>query len=164
MCDMCSSDEIVYKIELEGTMLNVCEKCSSFGRVIGRIKQAEPVKAKKKQGRIAQAASEGMLKPKKTTETVQLVVSNYSDIIKRGRERLGLKQEEFAKKLNEKESVIHKLESGQIKPNIDLARKLERFLKVALVEEVEIEGGEGVSDARKGATDNLTIGDMINIR
>jgi putative transcription factor len=161
---MCSSEEIVYKIELEGTMLNVCEKCSSYGRVVGRIKQAEPAKAKKKQGKTAQAVGEGVLKPKKTTETMQIIVSNYSELIKKGREKFGLKQEEFAKKLNEKESVIHKLESGQIKPNIELARKLERFLKVALVEEVEVEGGEGASSMRKGATDNLTIGDMINIR
>ena len=42
MCDMCSSPESVYRIELEGTKLNVCEKCASYGKVLGRIRQEEP--------------------------------------------------------------------------------------------------------------------------
>jgi len=158
MCDMCSSPEIVYRIEVEGSMLNVCEKCSSYGRVVAKIRQAEPEKKKKKQEKAAEEAK----KAAKTTETMQVIVSNYSDIIKRAREKSGLKQEELAKKIAEKESIIHKLESGIIKPDISLARKLEKFLKILLVEEVETES-IGASE-KKRDSEGLTIGDMIKIR
>ena len=142
-------------------MLNVCEKCSSYGRVVGRIKREQPVRARKKQEKPLDGSIIRTRKDKET-DTMQLIVSNYSELIKKGRERLGLKQEDFAKKIAEKESVVHKLESGQIKPNIDLARKLERFLKVALIEEVEIEGAGATGSAK--STDNLTIGDLINVK
>jgi putative transcription factor len=158
MCDMCSSEDKVYRIELEGSMLNVCEKCASYGRVIGKLKQEEPPKAKKKQ---ELQAKEELAKAKKEAETIQLIVPNYPELVRKAREKLGLKQEDFAKKLNERESVIHKLESGLMKPSIDLARKLERFLKIKLVEEVDTEAGS--SGLKAKGSDGLTIGDLIKI-
>lgn len=159
MCEMCSSDDAVYRIELEGSVLNVCEKCASFGRIISKIKKEEPIASKKKSEEDAKAA---LKKEKKITETVQLIVNNYSDLIRKAREKLGLKQEDFAKKINEKESVIHKLETGDIKPDIELARKLERFLKIKLVEEVEIE--PSLTTEKRNKSEGLTIGDLINIK
>ncbi len=156
MCDMCSSPDVSYKIEVEGTLLNVCEKCSSFGRIVGKIKKPEPVQKKKPQLKIQEEA-----KPKKETETVQMIVANYSTLIKSAREKLGLKQEEVAKKIAEKESTIHKLESRIIKPNLELARKLERFLKIKVIEEVEIESP--VNDDKRKGSDALTLGDLIKI-
>jgi putative transcription factor len=73
-----------------------------------------------------------------------------------------LKQEELAKKIAEKESVIHKLESGSIIPAIPLARKLEKFLRIALVETIEVDSPE-TSD-RRSSSDGLTLGDLIRIK
>lgn len=161
MCDMCSSEDKVYRIELEGSMLNVCEKCASFGRVIGKLRPEESPKVKKKQELKAKEEL-ALTKAKKDTETVQLIVPNYHELVRKAREKTGMNQEDFAKKLNEKESVVHKLESGLMKPSIDLARKLERFLKIRLVEEVEMEGGSSGTKAK--GSEGLTIGDLINIK
>ena len=161
MCDMCSSPESVYRIELEGSMLNVCEKCASYGRVITKLKQEEPVKRKKKKEKRVEEAE---VKARKETETVQLITPNYPKLIKSAREKKGLKQKELAKKIAEKESVIHKLESGRMKPGISLARKLEKFLKIKLVEELELEGSEVKSGKKEGLSDNLTLGDLVDIR
>ncbi|KYK25721.1 hypothetical protein AYK26_01760 [Euryarchaeota archaeon SM23-78] len=160
MCDMCSSPEAVYRIELEGSMLNVCEKCSSYGRVIAKLKQEEPEKKKKKEKKVVEEAE---VKPKKDTETLQIIVPNYSSLIKTRREKLGLKQKELAMKIAEKESVIHKLESGHMKPGLPLARKLERFLKIRLVEEVELDD-TGISAKGIKGSDELTLGDLIDIK
>ncbi len=64
-------------------------------------------------------------------------------MIKTARESLGLSQEELGMKINEKPSVISHLETGSMKPEDSLARKLEHFLKIQLfipTEEVEGEG------------------------
>jgi putative transcription factor len=160
MCDMCSSPDKTYKIEVEGSILNVCEKCASFGKVVGKVKQEMPEKKKKKLEKAAEKLAEE--KARKETETIQIITPNYSSIIRKAREKQGLKQEELAKKIAEKESVIHKLESGIITPAIPLARKLEKFLRIKLVETVEM--GSSDSSEKKSGFDGLTLGDLIKIK
>jgi putative transcription factor len=150
----------VYKVEVEGSILNACERCASFGKIVGKIRHEEPEKKKKQEKALAQASAS--LKTMKSTETVQIISPNYSTAIRKAREKLGLKQEELAKKLAERESMIHKLESGSAKPNLDLARKLERFLRISIIEEVEMESS-GADEKRK-PSDSLTLGDLIHIK
>jgi len=158
---MCSSPEAVYRIELEGSMLNVCEKCSSYGRIITRLKKEEPEEKKPKYKGVRGIKQEFEVKPEKRTETVQVIRPNCSKLIKDARERLGLKQKELGKKIAERESVIHKLESGRMKPGILLARKLERFLKISLVEEVELDSSGVSMGAEGGSSKSVTVGDLI---
>ena len=160
MCDMCSSPEKIYKIEVEGSILNVCEKCASFGKVVRKIRPEMPEKKQKQVQKAAKKLAEE--KAKKETETVQIITPNFSLIIRKAREKLGLKQEELAKKIAEKESVIHKLESGSIIPAIPLARKLEKFLRISLVETIEVDSPE-TSD-RRSSSEGLTLGDLIRIK
>ena len=88
-------------------------------------------------------------------------VSNYSQLIKSARERKGLKQEDFAKFLNEKESVVAKWESGTMKPSIVIARKLENTLGIKLVEE---EINDSYEKKVSKESDVLTLGDFIKVR
>ncbi len=67
----------------------------------------------------------------------------------------------MAKKLMEKESLLHNVESGHMKPNLELARKLEKFLKISIVEQIELEASSSTSEKKKGGS-GLTIGDMLN--
>jgi putative transcription factor len=157
---MCSSDKKDYKIEVEGTVLNVCEKCSSYGRIIDKVKQVATPKQKKKEAKLAMEAEADA---KKTTETVQLIVPDYSELIRKAREKTGMTQKDFGKKINEKESMVHKLESSQMKPSIELARKLEKLLRIRLVEEIELESGKEKEDDGKPAGE-LTIGDLIKVK
>jgi putative transcription factor len=153
MCDMCSSPDKTHKIELEGSILNVCKNCASYGKVIKTY--SKPVKQKKKTTTEEKA-------PVKETETIQRTVKNYHTLIKNAREQMGLKQEELAKKLAEKESIIHKLESKSIRPSRELARKLEKFLKIKLVEELEMKPGQFKKE--KSTNKALTIGDLIKFK
>jgi putative transcription factor len=160
MCDMCSSKDKTYRIEVEGSILNVCEKCSSFGKIVGRVKQELPEKKKKKLEKAAEKLAEE--KARKETETMQIITPNYSSIIRKAREKLGLKQEELAKKIAEKESIVHKLESGSMIPPVPLARKLERFLRIALVETVEMDSAD--SKSQRSSSEGLTLGDLIKVK
>ena len=149
-CDMCGKETGLLKAIVEGTQLKVCPDCSKFGRVIGRI--AEPISEKKKKQVEEKEAG---------PEIVEGIISDYPAKVKNARESAGLKQEELAKKLNEKESVIHKIETGHYEPNLALARKLEKFLKIALVESYEIEKEEKAKTSSEGP---LTIGDLIKMK
>jgi len=62
--------------------------------------------------------------------------------------------------MNEKESLIQKIESGHYEPSILLAKKIGRFLKIKLLEEHE----EKHEKQSKSKTDSLTIGDFIKVK
>ena len=91
-----------------------------------------------------------------------MVVKDAGKIIRGKREEMGLKQIEFAKKLNEKESVIQGWETGKLKPSIPKAKKLERILKVTLTEEIEDADESPTTKKAKGGA--LTIGDLIKVK
>ena len=145
-CDLCGAEEELFLAEVEGTNLNVCKNCSKFGKVIEKTRM----------NKIPQKTEKVKTAPDK--ERVQVIVDNYSSLIKKKRESLGLKQKELAKKIAEKESVIHKIESGHIEPNINLARKLEKDLSIRLIEEEKVEK-MAIKPKTKDLT--VTIGDML---
>ncbi len=145
-CDLCGAEEELFLAEVEGTNLNVCKNCSKFGKVIEKTQMNEIPKKTEK------------VKTAPDKERVQIIVDNYSSLIKKKRESLGLKQKELAKKIAEKESVIHKIESGHIEPNINLARKLEKDLSIRLIEEEKV---EEVAIKPKTKDLTVTIGDML---
>lgn len=74
-------------------------------------------------------------------ETVERIdfVEGFGEIIRSARERLGLTQEELASLVHEKVSVIKKLEAGSFRPPIELARNIEKVLKIRIVRELKDE-------------------------
>ncbi|MGA8302433.1 MAG: helix-turn-helix domain-containing protein, partial [Thermoplasmata archaeon] len=57
---------------------------------------------------------------------------DWSRRIRVAREALHWTPEELGKKLNEKKSVVLKIESGGFRPPDDLVRRIERMLKIRL--------------------------------
>ena len=150
-CDMCGKETNLYKALIEGTELQVCKECTKYGKVIGTIKRE--IKKEKKQ------LKKTIFLPKK--EMVQLIVNDYAKRIKQKREQLKLKQEELAKLISEKESLIHKIESGHFEPSIKLARKLEKFLRIRLIEQHEVEKASIIG---KASTEEFTLGDFVKVK
>jgi len=142
-CDMCGSEGKLFKAIVEDAELNICHECSKFGRVIGVVKQDTKIDSRKL--------------TESQTELMVIVVRDFGEKIRNKREDLGLKQEELAKKLNEKESLMQKIESGKFEPSIGLAKKIGSFLKIKLTEEYE----EKHESRTKTKTNAFTIGDFI---
>src|SRR3989344_8663208 len=117
-CEICGEERELVKAIVEGSLLDVCEECSRFGNTIVVKKIQKEEKSVKKQ----------------TVDIINIINPDYPKLIKDARDRLGLKQKDLALKLNEKESVIHKLETGSLQPTILLARRLERILSINLIE------------------------------
>jgi len=86
------------------------------------------------------------------------VAADYDQRIRNAREQEGLTQEELAQQINEKASLVRKLERGDILPSDDVQRKLERKLGIALTESGDGEDEEWESG---GDGQGLTLGDMV---
>ena len=145
-CEMCGYDRELVDAIVEGATMSVCLECSKFGHVIP-INQ--PVVDKKMT----------MIKEDESVDAIDIVVEDYSDKIKKAREKKGITQEELAKSIAEKESVVHQLESAKLKPNFKLANKLEVFLNITLIDNVETKLKKDKNVNFKDST--VTIGDLI---
>ncbi|HZX44318.1 MAG TPA: multiprotein bridging factor aMBF1 [Candidatus Nanoarchaeia archaeon] len=143
---MCGKDTELYKTDIEGSIMNLCKECAKFGKVISPP-TTMPRYAVKKQAAVQE-------------ERTISVIEDFGERIKKKREESALSQEEFAKKLNEKLSIIHKLETGQFVPPIRLALKIEKCLGIKILEQQKIES-EKVTQT-KG--EHFTIGDYIKVR
>lgn len=149
---MCGKEGPLYKTDIESTILNVCKDCSKFGKVIGII-EGERKKERKVKKNTA-------IREEPEKDVVLIISEDYAEKIKGAREQLGIKQEDFAKKINEKESLIHKIETGHFEPNIDLAMKIERALKINIIEQYE----EKHTKKDELKSDVFTIGDMLKTK
>jgi putative transcription factor len=147
-CEICGSKTAqLFKVSVEGTEMITCQKCTRFGKVISQIVTEKPEKKKVVALPVA-------------PEKEETVVKNYSAIIRNAREKSGMTQEDFAKSLNERLSVIRSMEHGKIMPDLKLAKKLEHLLGIRLIEEVS-ESKEEITVEKSG---QATLGDVIKIK
>ncbi len=156
-CDMCGSNKgPFYRATVEGTTMIVCNNCKSYASEARIIREEPVVKKKKQQDSVINKTVV------EEPEIIEVIVPDYASRIKRAREKLGLKQEELAKRIAEKESLIHSVESGHHEPSMDLARKLERILKIKLVETVRDDKPLSAPSNNSGRKNGpLTIGDLL---
>lgn len=153
-CEMCGADSETLKANVEGTIMNVCRNCSKYGKVISINKP--PVSYKKSKTNSREPVKND------NEEKIEMVIKNFAEKIKNVRENMKLDQEKFAEKINEKKSIIHKIETAEMKPSIELAKKLEKILNIKLIETYS-EKGTGV-ETQKSSSGPMTIGDLINIK
>ncbi|MGQ9468222.1 MAG: multiprotein bridging factor aMBF1 [Nitrososphaerales archaeon] len=122
-CEICGnpSSGRVSLIQIEGATFRVCSSCSKLGSPLREKKAVKPMMQKLK-------PSSHLFK-----EPLLELIYDYHRIIKQAREKLGLSQDQLGHKINEKPSVIKLLESGKLKPDDLLARKIEHALKIKLL-------------------------------
>lgn len=88
--------------------------------------------------------------------SAESLVLDYPDRIRRARERRNLSQKELGKAINEKWSVINKLETGDLRPSDSLVLKLEKKLDIKLREKVE-----DIHVRKQGETPTMTLADLL---
>ena len=147
-CEMCGKTENLVNTKLEGTMLQLCPQCSKYGQIL-REPPKEKLIIKKRPSIVQETASD------------LYVVDNFGEIIRKKREDLGLKQNEFAMKVQEKESLIQAIENNKITPSILLAGKLEKVLGIKLIEK---EKKMNISGFHENNSAGMTLGNFIKKR
>ncbi len=111
-------------IEVDGGLFRVCSQCSKLGKS-AKI----PQKTQSQRHNISKSEPTSRIYE---DDEVELRI-DFNKAIKSAREKKGISQEEMGQRINEKISVIRHLETGKLKPNDILSRKLERFLKIQLL-------------------------------
>lgn len=147
-CELCGQDsDSLTTVKIEGAKLDVCDSCSDMGEEV-ETKQKKTRKKKKKSDSSSRKRKEKVL------------AQNYGEKIKKARENEPLSIKEVANDLNEKESLIKKIESEKLKPDKALAQKLEHKFDITLyttpsVNDVDTDS----SDTRKAR-----VGDVADIK
>ncbi|MFH1065409.1 MAG: multiprotein bridging factor aMBF1 [Nanoarchaeota archaeon] len=151
-CEICGKDTALNRCKIEGCEMSVCVNCSKFGKIVPGFSN-NSVQKKGKPGMAMNYARNN-----KENGTEINVSSGAGNKIKNAREAKGLTQEQLAKAIAEKASVIQRIESGHMSPAISTAEKLERFLGISIVEETE------ETETRRKAPDKeegFTIADLL---
>ncbi len=94
------------------------------------------------------------------------LVENYGELVREARIRTGLTQEELASQVGEKATVIKKIEHGELRPSIELARKLEKILRIRLLVPAEEEPSSEIRKylVKPGASGGVSLGDLLKKR
>lgn len=160
ICELCGAEVPRLKnVAIESTILSVCVDCTRFGEPVAapasRPSTMPPVIAQRLEAR------QRRMTPKDVyAEAGQLeLTEDFPQTIRSARESRGWKQADLGAKINEKVSVIAKLESGTITPGDGLVRKLERELGIKLKERVQ-----PVAMKKQAASSGLTLGDLVKMK
>ncbi len=130
-CEICGK-EIRYrpvKIIVEGTELNVCSECREYG--------VEEVSTSVQHGITRVVKKDRKPQHSKPIVFTEELVEGFNEIIRRERQKRSWSQEDLAKKIQEKESLIRKIENAEITPEPEVIEKLERLFEVKLRERVQ---------------------------
>lgn len=132
-CEVCGRRIIgqPYRANIEGANMLVCNECAKLGSIVWEAKTEPRMK------KVAKRLSAPVLPPRRqpplsVAETVELVDA-FGAKVRQAREKLGLTHQGLGKRINEKVSVLRKIESGKMTPDNLLSEKLEHALRIKLL-------------------------------
>ena len=139
LCEMCGNDvPSVAPVKVERSILQLCPSCAKFGEPLTPAPPA-PSDEVEEFRPTAVARPLRPVGPRRTEERdvyqemgEMELAPDWPHRIRVARETLKWTPEDLGKKLNEKKSVVLKLEAGAIHPPDELVRKVEHLLRIRL--------------------------------
>jgi putative transcription factor len=137
-CEICGAEIAgkLFYIAIGSSKLRVCRSCSRHGAVVvddpSAMARRSPGSLVSEQSQLAKARQRLYDQMDHELEEGLGIAEDYGRKIKEARERAGLKQEDLAKQINEKQSILRKIENEEIIPTDEVRAKLERVLKISL--------------------------------
>jgi len=167
-CEMCGKEVSSPKtVKIEGAEIDVCDDCADFGTEVKtessgttstKYSTSSSSSSSGNSSSSSSGGSSGGRRRRDMFDEMEELAGDYDDRIRKARESEGLSQEELADDLNEKASVIRKLERGDSLPSDDVREKLERKLGISLTET----GGDADEDwSSSSDSAGLTLGDKV---
>ncbi|NLZ30747.1 MAG: TIGR00270 family protein [Methanomicrobiales archaeon] len=138
-------------IQIEGAELSVCVRCAKHGT---EVQQSRQRSVQKKPGF---AVTQTRRRPRDVFDLMEgEIVEDYADRIRVAREERGWSTLDLAQEVKEREVLIKKIEKGDLIPEDDLRRKLERTLEIRL-----LDSAEDATPASGPGRMTMTVGDVI---
>lgn len=149
LCEMCGKEvPLTSRVRLERSVLALCPDCARFGTPVDPV-PAAPAEAPTagtafRPGLGIGHASGGRRRLEERDLYQEIgemeLAPDWNQRIRVAREALQWTPEALGKKLNEKKSIVLKIESGSFRPPDALVRKIEHLLHVRLRAETEAPG------------------------
>ena len=165
-CEMCGETirGIAKLVRVEGAELQVCGRCEKYGTAVQQPKRTDIRRTAPAAGPSVKQAppSPGTAYRKRDMFDYMEgeIVEDYATRIRHAREEKGLSQKDLALQMMERELLVKKIEKGELVPEEDVRRKLEKVLGIRLLESAATES------EKKTKADVLapTLGDVTVIR
>ncbi len=162
-CPICGS--IIWgkgeRVLLEGAKITVCHNCAQHGIKIQ--KPPASTQARKTYSFNKKEAPKRQVAKKNYIDDIE-IIPDYAKKIRIKRTSLGLNQDQFAQKLNEKPSLLRRIEAGKVEPTLKLAKKIEDVYKIKILKKSdEIEANIQNNKYMKKST-GTSLGDIAFIK
>lgn len=150
------------RVLLEGTKITVCQNCAQHGVILHK----PLLNRSKKNPHYSIKTSPSKQKVIKKNIIYDLeIVPEFAKKIKNVRNSLGLNQDQFAQKLNEKPSLLRRIETGKVTPTIKLAKKIQEVYNIILLQKSDDAIGANVRDSKyMKKSSRSSLGDLAFIK
>ena len=150
------------RVKIEGAELDVCDECTDFGtEVTTEDSSSTSTKYSTSSSSSGSSGSSGSSSSRPRNDMfdeMDELAQDYDQRIREARESRGISQEDLAKELNLKASLIRKLERGDTLPSDEVQTELERELDISLNA-----GGTDADEEWDGGSSSgeYTLGDVV---
>ena len=164
-CEVCGQKGELRKVLIDGVVMRVCDECSKFG-VSPREKTGYETSQREERTPYITPSIKPRKKKNKRAPRDYLkdsqfeLVENFAELIREARESRDWTQEELGDFINEKASLIAKIERGMESIDEKLLTKLERKLKITL----RVPVVNSVHESREEISQGPTLGDIVRIK
>lgn len=159
-CEICGKpvpENNPIRAKIEGSVMVVCKECSKLGKI-----QKTPPKPKfVKQNKTQRPKTTRNRAYSRNDEPTEELIEDFSLEVRKAREAKNWSREDLGKKINERVSVINRIETGKMTPDNKLTKKLEKALDIKLLEKVDnIDLNQFVSNS----SGERTLGNIMKIK
>lgn len=157
-CELCGSaitGTSAKRVRIEGAELEVCDQCAKYGVELQQPKK--PALKRKVPG--AQATPVVHHRRDAFDMMDGEIVDDYGERIRKARAGRGMSQKDLALAVKEKEMLIKKIEKGDLIPEDEVRKKIEKVLQIRLVD-----SPEDPIEKRRSEQVKTTLGDLISIK
>ncbi|MEM0126695.1 MAG: multiprotein bridging factor aMBF1 [Thermoplasmatales archaeon] len=137
-CELCGKQtNRLFDVIIDGVHMRVCSDCVKYGQEVPRKSEKQHRTISHPITSLPLVHTTPLKKPKEQEDDAEEPVEDYGKIVKKRREEMGLSQEQLAAKLQEKKNIIAKIEREEIKPDKQIAKKIERVMGIKIIEKVQ---------------------------
>ena len=159
-CEICGKpvpENNPIRAKIEGSVMVVCKECSK----LGTVQKAPPKPKYLKQTKGKKPANTRKRNYSRNDEPSEELIEDFSFEVRKAREAKDWSREDLGKKINERVSVITRIETGKMTPDTKLTKKLEKALNIKLLEKVE---NVDLNQFINSSSGERTLGNVMKIK
>ena len=161
-CEICGKpvpENNPIRAKIEGSLMVVCKECSKLGKI--QKAPPKPKFVKQKNNKNQRPATTRNRPYSRNDEPSDELIEDFSFEVRKAREAKNWSREDLGKKINERVSVITRIETGKMTPDTKLTKKLENTLDIKLLEKVD---SIDLNDFVSNSSGERTLGNIMKIK